>query len=104
MLDYQIPIFNEKYIFKGSIFHCYVRLPEGKVFFFLTEKPQVCGLWNPPKLLKKDAAVLSKELQSRAGLSWRHPFHVSSGQNHGWLFDIGDYTTQYLCGDYNKPI
>ena len=75
-----------------------------RCFFFLTEKPQVCGLWNPPKLLKKDAAVLSKELQSRAGLSWRHPFHVSSGQNHGWLFDIGDYTTQYLCGDYNKPI
>ena len=21
----------------------------------------------------------------------------------GWLFDIGDYTTQ-LCGDYNKPV
>ena len=25
---WNIPIFNRKYIFKGSIFHCYVRLPE----------------------------------------------------------------------------
>ncbi len=24
-------------------------------------------------------------------------------QNPGWLFDIGDYTTQ-LYGDYNKPM
>ena len=29
--------------------------------------------------------------------------HVSSVENPGWLFDIGDYTTQ-LYGDYNKPI
>ena len=28
---------------------------------------------------------------------------MSSVQNPGWLFDIGDYTTQ-LYGDYNKPI
>ena len=28
---------------------------------------------------------------------------VSSVENPGWLFDIGDYTTQ-LYGDYNKPI
>ena len=28
---------------------------------------------------------------------------LSSVQNPGWLFDIGDYTTQ-LYGDYNKPI
>ena len=28
--------------------------------------------------------------------------HMSSVQNPGWLFDIGDYTTQ-LYGDYNKP-
>ena len=29
--------------------------------------------------------------------------HVSSVENPGWLFDIGDDTTQ-LYGDYNKPI
>ena len=28
---------------------------------------------------------------------------MSSVENPGWLFDIGDYTTQ-LYGDYNKPI
>ena len=28
---------------------------------------------------------------------------VSSVENPGWLFDIGDYTTQ-LYGDYNKPL
>jgi len=27
--QWKIPIFNRKYIFKGSIFHCYVSLPEG---------------------------------------------------------------------------
>ena len=32
-----------------------------------------------------------------------HPHQMSSVQNPGWLFDIGDYTTQ-LYGDYNKPI
>ena len=26
---WKIPMFNRKYIFKGSIFHCYVSLPEG---------------------------------------------------------------------------
>ncbi len=26
--QWNITIFNRKYIFKGSIFHCYVRLPE----------------------------------------------------------------------------
>ena len=29
--------------------------------------------------------------------------NVSNDKNPGWLFDIGDYTTQ-LYGDYNKPI
>ena len=29
--------------------------------------------------------------------------NMSSVENPGWLFDIGDYTTQ-LYGDYNKPI
>ena len=29
--------------------------------------------------------------------------HLSSVQNLGWLFDIGDYTTQFH-GDYTKPI
>ena len=29
--------------------------------------------------------------------------HLSSVENPGLLFDIGDYTTQ-LYGDYNKPI
>ena len=29
--------------------------------------------------------------------------HLSSVENPGWLFDIGDYTTQ-LYGDYSKPI
>ena len=29
--------------------------------------------------------------------------HVSSVENPGWLFYIGDYTTQ-LYGDYNKPL
>ena len=28
--QWKIPIFNRKYIFKGSIFHCYVSLPEGE--------------------------------------------------------------------------
>ena len=28
---------------------------------------------------------------------------MSSVENPGWLFDIGDYTTQ-LYGDYNKPL
>ena len=28
---------------------------------------------------------------------------LSSVENPGWLFDIGDYTTQ-LYGDYNKPL
>ncbi len=28
---------------------------------------------------------------------------VSSVENPGWLFDLGDYTTQ-LYGDYNKPL
>ena len=26
--QWNIPMFNRKYIFKGSSFHCYVRLPE----------------------------------------------------------------------------
>ncbi len=30
-------------------------------------------------------------------------FHLSSVENPGWLFDIGDYTTQ-LYGEYNKPL
>ena len=29
--QWKIPILNRKYIFKWWIFHCYVRLPEGKV-------------------------------------------------------------------------
>ena len=29
--------------------------------------------------------------------------YMSNDKNLGWLFDIGDYTTQ-LYGDYNKPI
>ncbi len=29
--------------------------------------------------------------------------YLSSVENPGWLFDIGDYTTQ-LYRDYNKPI
>ena len=29
--------------------------------------------------------------------------HLSNEKNLGWLFDIGDYTTQ-LYRDYNKPI
>ena len=33
-----------------------------------------------------------------------HPCgELSSVENLGWLFEIGDYTTQ-LYGDYNKPI
>ena len=35
--------------------------------------------------------------------SFRMNLHLSSVENHGWLFDIGDYTPQ-LYGDYNKLI
>ena len=31
--QWNIPMSNRKYIFKGSIFHCYVRLPECMYFF-----------------------------------------------------------------------
>ena len=29
---------------------------------------------------------------------------LRSVQNPGWLFDIGDYATQFYMGDFNKPI
>ena len=32
-----------------------------------------------------------------------HHLQMSSVQNSGWLFDIGDYTTQSY-GDYNAPL
>ena len=37
---------------------------------------EAASLWppEPAEVAEKDAAVLSKELQSRAGLSWRHPW------------------------------
>ena len=34
--QWKIPILNRKYIFKGSIFHCYVRLLESKSDFLCT--------------------------------------------------------------------
>ena len=44
-------------------------------------------------------------MESKAGFfSWlMFWYHLSSVENPGWLFDIGDYTTQ-LYGDYNKPL
>ena len=29
--QWKITMFNRKYIFKGSLFHCYVSLPEGNM-------------------------------------------------------------------------
>ena len=54
----EYPHFNRKYIFKGSIFHCYVRLPEcngkypGPFFFvvFVASPWKNMVLWCPRKL------------------------------------------------------
>ena len=46
--------------------------------------------WRNPV---KSGKLLRKELKQ----------HVSHEKNPGWLFGIGDYTTQ-LYGDYNKPL
>ena len=34
---------------------------------------------------------------------WDWYIYLSNEKNPGWLFDIGDYTTQ-LYRDYNKPL
>ena len=56
--------------------------------------------------------MIDKPLNScPCDLKWKDDLHfgfwnydeLSSVENPGWLFDIGDYTTQ-LYGDYNKPI
>ncbi len=45
--QWNIPMFNRKYIFKGSIFHCYVSLPEGillNLLSYLSCLKQMCGV------------------------------------------------------------
>ena len=46
-------MFNRKYIFKGSIFHCYVSLPEGSSLKRQAETPQAC------KFISVNHSVLS---------------------------------------------
>ena len=54
---WNITIFNRKYIFKGSIFHCYVRLPECNCFcpsfcfpWKSSQPNKVAGLWDDPRI------------------------------------------------------
>ena len=68
-------------------------------FFVILSRPR----------LKRQIFTSSFSLHSNRDAS-RWPFSSSSHEhdmrsveNPGWLFDIGDYTTQ-LYGDYNKPI
>ena len=89
--QWKIPLFNREYIFKRSLFHCHVSLPEGNQ---------------------------TRDVVRRTGCAWQlfafgsgqhvgpgepAKIQVSSVQNPGCFSYIADYTTQ-LFRDDNKPI
>ena len=54
-------------------------------------------------LFESSGSMAPPTLQGFGIMAVSHAESTSSVQNPGWLFDIGDCTTQ-LYGDYNKPI
>ena len=79
-MEYCIPVFNRKYIFKGSVFHCYVSLPQctSCSALQLNAEPRLCKAkvhWNSfgPKIFDcilmewcfKDLHSISQRVWSR---------------------------------------
>ena len=98
--------FPGKYHEKWLVSHYYVSLLEDSISFNQATRSPFVATLLVPVMLHCDVAMRGQMLDVPARSDdCAHSMNgaPSSVENPGWLFDIGDYTTQ-LYGDYNKPL